>query len=79
MVRTRFESLEAGPYVVLVWRGHGRLRNRHLGPGAEALVTAEAAIQPHLYEADETPFEVFRLFPPDPDVLQGKEGEGLRV
>lgn len=69
VVRTRFESQERGPYVVLVWRGRGRLLNRRLAPGVEMLVTAEAAVRPHIYQADEAPFEVFKLFPPDPGVV----------
>lgn len=66
LVRTRFESMEEGPYVAFVWRGRGRLLNRRLGPGTEVLVTAEAAARPHLYEADDGTLEAFKLFPPDP-------------
>lgn len=64
VVRTRFESRESGPYVLLVWRGRGRLLGRLLRPGTEALVTAEAATRPHLYEADDGPLELFKLLPP---------------
>lgn len=65
VVRTRFESQETGPYVAFVWHGRGRLLKRRLGPGSEVLVTAEASIRPHLYEADRGTLEVFKLFPPD--------------
>jgi len=64
LVRTRFVSLESGPYVALVWRGSGRLLGRPLRPGSEVLVTAEAAVRPHVYDADRAPLEVFKLFPP---------------
>ncbi len=64
VVRTRFESREAGPYVLLVWRGRGRLLGHSLRPGTEALVTAEAATRSHLFTADEGPLEAFKLFPP---------------
>lgn len=64
VVRTRFESQEAGPYVLLVWRGQGRLLGHRLVPGTEALVTAEAATRPHLFTADDGPLEAFKLFPP---------------
>ena len=65
-VRTYYESQESGPYVLLVWRGRGRLLGRRLRPGAEALVTAADATRPHLYEADGEPLEVFKLLPPAP-------------
>ncbi|MDR7520185.1 MAG: hypothetical protein QN131_10865 [Armatimonadota bacterium] len=71
VVRTRFQSQETGPYVVLVWRGRGRLLGRRLRPGSEMLITAEAAVQPHLYEADGPPLEVFKLFAPEPSAFQG--------
>lgn len=64
VVRTRYESRESGPYVLLVWRGRGHLLGRRLRPGAEVLVTADAATRPHLYEAEREPLEVFKLFPP---------------
>lgn len=64
IVRTRFESVERGPYVLLVWRGRGRLLGARLRPGTEALLTAEAATRPHLYEAEGEPLELFKLFPP---------------
>ncbi|MDR7475297.1 MAG: hypothetical protein QN175_09840 [Armatimonadota bacterium] len=64
VVRSRFESQEAGPYVLLVWRGRGRLLGHRLRPGTEALVTAECAARPHLFTADQEPLEVFKLFPP---------------
>lgn len=66
VVRTRYESQERGPYVLLVWSGRGRLLGRSLRPGTEILVTADAAARPHLYEADGGPLEVFKLFPPAP-------------
>jgi len=66
LVRTHYESQESGPYVLLVWRGRGRLLGRRLRPGAEALVTAADATRPHLYEADGEPLEVFKLLPPAP-------------
>lgn len=66
VVRTRHESQESGPYVLFVWRGRGRLHQRRLRPGAEALVTAAIATQPHLYEAEGGPLELFKLFPPMP-------------
>lgn len=66
VVRTRYESQESGPYVAIVWRGRGRLLGRSLRPGSEALVTADAATRPHLYEASGEPLEVFKLFPPAP-------------
>ena len=64
VVRTRHESQESGPYVLLVWRGRGRLLGHRVRPGSEALVTAEVATRPHLFEAEEEPLEVFKLFPP---------------
>lgn len=64
IVRTRFESVERGAYVLLVWRGRGRLLGARLRPGTEALLTAEAASRPHLYEAEGEPLELFKLFPP---------------
>ncbi len=66
VVRTRHESQESGPYILLVWRGRGRLLGHLLRPGAEVLVTAEAATRPHLFTADDGPLEVFKLFPPIP-------------
>lgn len=66
VVRSRYESLESSPYVLLVWRGRGRLFGQRLRPGSEALVTAAAATRPHLYEADGDVLEVFKLFPPAP-------------
>ncbi len=66
VVRTRWEGQESGPYVLLVWRGHGHLLGQHLRQGAEALVTAAAATRPHIYEVEGEPLEVFKLFPPPP-------------
>ena len=66
VVRTRYESQESGPYVLLVWRGHGRLLGQRLRTGSEALVTAAAATRSHIYEAEGEPLEVFKLFPPAP-------------
>lgn len=70
IVRTRFESVERGPYVLLVWEGRGRVMGRRLGPGDEALVTAGAARRPHLFVADAAPLEVFKLFPPSPAAMR---------
>ena len=64
VVRTRFESQEAGPYVLLVWRGRGRLLGHRLQPGTEALVTAEFATRPQVFTADDGPLEAFKLLPP---------------
>ena len=64
IVRTRFESVETGPYVLFVWKGRGRLMQQRLLPGDEALVAAEAARRPHLFAADGAPLEVFKFFPP---------------
>lgn len=66
VVRTRYESQESGPYVLLVWRGRGRLLGRRLRTGSEALVAADVATRPHVYEVEEGPLEVFKLFPPTP-------------
>jgi hypothetical protein len=66
IVRTRFESVEHGPYVLFVWKGRGRVMGRRLRPGAEALVTADAARRTHLFVADAAPLEVFKFFPPAP-------------
>lgn len=66
VVRARHESQESGPYVLLVWRGRGRLLGHRLKPGSEALVIAEAATRPHLFEAGGEPLELFKLFPPAP-------------
>lgn len=64
IVRTRFESVEPSPYVLLVWRGRGSVLGTRLRPGTEAFLTAEAAARPHLYEAEGEPLELFKLFPP---------------
>lgn len=66
VVHSRFESVEAGPYVAFVWQGRGRVKGVRLHAGSEFLMTAGAATQPHLYEADGGRLEVFKLFPPDP-------------
>jgi hypothetical protein len=84
VVRRRFESVENGPYTVFVWRGRGRLSNmptsgaeatqieRRLGPGTELLVTGDASRRPHLFESEDEPLEVFKLFPPDPGWWKGR-------
>ncbi len=64
VVRARYESVEPGPYVLFVWEGRGRVMGRRLAPGDEALVTAEAASRPHMFESDGEPLEVFKFFPP---------------
>jgi len=69
IVRTRFESVERGPYALLVWKGRGRVMGRRLRPGDEALVTADAARRPHLFVADSAPLEIFKLFPPAPSAM----------
>lgn len=66
VVHGRYESQESTPYVLLVWRGRGRLAGHRLWPGSEVLVTAAVATRPHLYEAEGEPLEVFKLFPPAP-------------
>ena len=66
IVHTRYETQESGPYVVLVWRGRGRLKSQRLTPGTEVVVTAEVATRLHRYEAEGGPLEVFKLFPPAP-------------
>jgi len=66
VVQTRFESVEDGPYVALVWRGRGRLNGMRIHAGSEFLVTARVATRPHLYEADGGLLELFMFFPPDP-------------
>src|SRR3989442_643376 len=67
VVQTRFESVEKGPYVALVWRGRGRVDGVHIRAGSEFLVTARVATQPHAYEAEGGRLEVFMLFPPAPE------------
>src|SRR3989441_6306059 len=67
VVQTRFESVEKGPYVALVWRGRGRVHGVHIRAGSEFLVTARVATQPHAYEAEGGRLEVFMLFPPAPE------------
>ncbi len=66
VVQTRFESVEDGPYVALVWRGRGQVNGVRIHTGSELLVTARVATKPHIYEADGGPLEVFKIFPPDP-------------
>lgn len=66
IVRTRFESIEGGPYALFIWKGRGRVMGQLLRPGDEALVTADAARRPHLFVTDGAPLEVFKFFPPGP-------------
>ena len=67
VVQTRFESVEGGPYVALVWRGRGRVNGVRVSAGSEFLVTARVAMRPHLYEAERGRLEVFLFFPPAPE------------
>lgn len=66
VVMTRFESVENGPYLALVWRGRGQVEGLAIGAGSEFLVTARIATQPHLYRSEDGPLIVFKFFPPDP-------------
>src|SRR5207249_1119657 len=63
----RFESVEGGASVALVWRGRGRVNGIRVSAGSEFLVTARVAIGPHLYEAEGGQLEVFLVFPPAPE------------
>lgn len=65
-VTRRFESVEDGPYLALVWRGRGQVDGLRIGAGSEFLVTARVATRPHLYAAEGGRLEVFKFFPPDP-------------
>src|SRR2546425_846578 len=67
VVETRFEGIEGGPYVALVWRGRGRVNGIRVSTGSEFLVTARVATRPHLYEAEGGRLEVFLFFPPAPE------------
>jgi hypothetical protein len=63
-VRRRFESVEDGPYAVLVWGGRGRVNNVPLRAGMELFVGDEAARRPHLFEASGSEvLEAFKIFP----------------
>ncbi|MCS7172645.1 MAG: hypothetical protein N0A24_04435 [Armatimonadetes bacterium] len=75
VVWKRFESTEQAPYVLFVWRGRGRLLGHPLRPGTECFVIAEAALHPHVYEAEE-PLEVFKLLGPDPQTYAPREVRG---
>ena len=61
-----FESREASPYALLVWKGEGILDGQPLRAGDELFVGYEAATRPHRFErrGDET-LELFKLFPPE--------------
>src|SRR2546428_1680764 len=67
VVQTRFESVEKGPYVALVWRGRGRGHGMRIRAGSEVLVAARGATHPHTYEAEGGRRGGFMLFPPAPE------------
>src|SRR5439155_2275694 len=64
VVQTRFEGVEGGPYVALVWRRRGRVDGIRVSAGSEFLVTAQVAIRAHLYEAEGGGVEVCLFLPP---------------